>query len=439
MLWRLLSERKSMEREAVSLKLKYSAETIEYLKLYERWMLLPVEERTQPPEGLNLNANKSPEQIAQEQQERLKADMDKLSAGQMTVYPFADDYYGPSWKEKIVLYKQQKEKQEFLKSVSIACTATGILLTGWVVLFVIYRIFVKIFTGIIKVIFRRNKNQSVENQETDAGQDNEEQIIKAAQDEINGSMQDEQLRNIPSVLANSGWKYAGSFSGEHKPVPRQRKRIPAKNRPQNEQPVQQEFSDAQAAKQENSTQLKPAEKVADDCVNVTKSETIINNNVDITNSKGHTNLIDNTLKDLTQQVSAIREYAANQQNRLERFQDGYDWNIIKTFCLRIIRCIDNIENRISQLSDNVQMANFEEIRDELVFALESSGIEQFQPEINSEYRGQEKTVEAIKEKKHNKDPEKKGKIESVLKPGYQFYIDDENIKIVRPAQVRLYA
>ena len=49
--------------------------------------------------------------------------------------------------------------------------------------------------------------------------------------------------------------------------------------------------------------------------------------------------IDNTLTDLTQQVSAIREYAASQQGRLEKLQDGYDWNIIRTFCLRVIRAV----------------------------------------------------------------------------------------------------
>jgi molecular chaperone GrpE (heat shock protein) len=441
MLWWIISERKSMEQEALILKQKYGSETSEYLKRYEQWMVLPPEERTQLPEGLNLNTNKTHEQIVQEQQERLKADMDRLAAGQMTVYPFADDFYGPNWKDKITQYKQQQEKKEFIYSVSIACASTGGFLTGWVVLFYIFKMLVKILTGIINLIFRRNRNRQPENQETDDGNDDkEEQNSKDAQDEAEEPKPDEHFNNLSNVLANSGWQYAGSFGDEKKPGLRQRKRIPTKNRPQNEAVMQQERSESQAAKQEENIQQKPAEKVAADSGNVTMSETIINNNVDLNNTGGHANLIDNTLKDLTQQVSAIREYAANQQNRLERFQDGYDWNILKTFCLRIIRCIDNIESRIMQMSDSdILVTNLEEVRDELVFALESSGIEQFEPEINSEYRGQEKTAEAIKEKKQCEDPDKKGKIESVLRPGYQFYIDDENIKIVRPAQVRLYA
>ena len=150
--------------------------------------------------------------------------------------------------------------------------------------------------------------------------------------------------------------------------------------------------------------------------------------------------IDNTLTDLTQQVSAIREYAANQQGRLEKLQDGYDWNIIRTFCLRVIRAVDNLESRITQLKDDdTGTTHLEEVRDELIFALESSGIEQFEPETESEYRGQEKLAEAVKEKQGCDDPERAGKIANVIRPGYQYFINDGNVKIVRPAQVRLYA
>jgi len=149
--------------------------------------------------------------------------------------------------------------------------------------------------------------------------------------------------------------------------------------------------------------------------------------------------INNALMQLTQQMEAIREYATGQQGRLEKLQDGYDWNIIKTFCLRVIRCIDNLENRISQLSEeDVRASHLKEIKDELIFALESSGIEQFEPEINSSYRGQEKFAEAVKGKESCKDPKRKGKIAKVIRPGYQYFIDEENVKVVRTAQVKLF-
>jgi molecular chaperone GrpE (heat shock protein) len=153
----------------------------------------------------------------------------------------------------------------------------------------------------------------------------------------------------------------------------------------------------------------------------------------------HSRPLENGLKELTEQVSAIRDYAAQQQNRMEKLQDGYDWNIIRTFCLRVIRCIDNLESRIAALSQqDVETTQLEEIKDELVFALESSGIEQFQPQLNSEYDGQEKKAEAVKDKCSCDDPDMSGKIAEVVRPGYQYVIDDQNVKVVRMAQVKLF-
>jgi molecular chaperone GrpE (heat shock protein) len=145
------------------------------------------------------------------------------------------------------------------------------------------------------------------------------------------------------------------------------------------------------------------------------------------------------LKDLSEHVSAIREYATLQQGRMEKLQDGYDWNIIRTFCLRIIRCIDNIDLRIQSLqAKDVDVSDLYEIHDELVFALESSGVERFSPEIDSDYCGQEKKLEAIKDKVLCDDPSMNGKIAEVVRCGYYHLIEDDNIKVIRPSQVKLF-
>lgn len=153
----------------------------------------------------------------------------------------------------------------------------------------------------------------------------------------------------------------------------------------------------------------------------------------------HSEPLNNTLAQLTEQIAAIREYAGQQQDRVEKLQEGYDWNIIRTFCLRLIHCIDNVESRIERLSKhNIDTKDLEEIRYELIFALDSSGIEQFEPETNSDYRGQEKTAEAIKDKEHTNNPKLKGKIAKIIMPGYRYIIDEANAKVVRTAQVKLF-
>jgi molecular chaperone GrpE (heat shock protein) len=156
-------------------------------------------------------------------------------------------------------------------------------------------------------------------------------------------------------------------------------------------------------------------------------------------TREHSAPLGNTLKELAQQVSAIREYAACQQNRVEKLQDGYDWSIVRTFCLRVIRCIDNLENRINRLGeDNEGALQLEEVRDELLFALESSGIEQFRPDVGSMYRGQEKLAEAVKEKEAAAEPSQAGAIAKVVRPGYRYITDEDSFKVVRTAQVKLF-
>jgi molecular chaperone GrpE (heat shock protein) len=98
-----------------------------------------------------------------------------------------------------------------------------------------------------------------------------------------------------------------------------------------------------------------------------------------------------------------------------------------------------LEQRIDkQGPESAGTEQLTEIRDELLFALESSGIEQFMPELHSPYRGQERSAEAVKEKEPCGDSESAGKIASIIKPGYQYVIDEENVKVVRTARVKLY-
>ena len=79
-----------------------------------------------------------------------------------------------------------------------------------------------------------------------------------------------------------------------------------------------------------------------------------------------------------------------------------------------------------------------EVHDELLFSLESSGVEQFAPELNSTFCGQERLAEAVKAKATCAKPELKGCIAEIIKPGYQYVIDEQNVKIVRTARVKLY-
>ena len=179
--------------------------------------------------------------------------------------------------------------------------------------------------------------------------------------------------------------------------------------------------------------LRPSDGTGD--VQPTEPEqTSVEKQPDSSNSVGSENLVR-----LTEEVAALRQYAASQQDRVRRLQDGYDWGILKNFCLRIIRCIDNLDSRIDKLNMQHQdTVNLEEIRDELLFALESGGVEQFKPDIYSQYDGCQRNLEVLSERVVCEDPQLADKIADVVRCGYRYVISDDDVKIVRTAQVRLF-
>jgi len=478
LIW-VLTEQRKERRLVASYKLKYASEADEYLKQYNEWSQLPPQERARLPWGLNKYREAKTEiQLRREQQERLKADLHKLAAGETDVYPFADILYGENWQEELSKYKTRNKLSELTITASTMCMlAGGTIFAGCLLSWT--AVFAAVGLGHLEKfsteVFRQCKEAK-------------NKLLFGADAKKDGK--------TSKALIKSGWQnFNKNDANRHEPAPAQ-PASPVKSEPcpddapENTQKIAVLLSDEKTIEFEgtpsaekgassgaastdvwgpcntsqNGNQLQNVQETAlldsppqgvPRTENSLKSEDSLETQTEDFEKQvqeikqmaqrvqqaavEHSGPLNNTLVELTQEVAAIREYASNQQDRVKKLQEGYDWNIIKTFCLRVIRCIDNLESRISQLSEqDIQTPNLEEIKDELVFALESSGVERFEPEINSDYRGQEKIAEAVKEKEHCDDPNLTGKIAKVIRPGYQYFIDEENVKVVRTAQVKLF-
>jgi len=449
--WILIEKRKEQQQLA-SYKLKYSSETDKYLKQFNRWLQLTPEERALSPWAANTSdKTKTEAQLIQEQQERLKADLDKLAAGETQVHPFADVLYGKNWQNKLKKYKSQKELRESIFTSSIVCTSTGGVIFTWCILQWLIKAlsrlkplkkFFSLFDRPLKSLFANVLGNRKE------AEDNEKELREycgKGQTHYDLENQDE---NHSATLSKSDWQNSTTIKHKSKRRKNGQAPQPEKNAKkiavllsdekytESEQPLSKatERPIIKEPRKSTPTLKGQAEYMEEQMAELKKMA----NTVQKTTLE-HSKPLNNAIKELTQQVSAIREYAAFQQNRVEKLQDGYDWNIVRTFCLRIIRCIDNLENRISQLSkEGIETADLKEVKDELIFALESSGIEQFEPEVNSDYRGQEKFAEAVKQKQPCNNSKQTGKIAKVIRPGYQYFISENNIKVVRTAQVKLF-
>ncbi|MHC4323052.1 MAG: nucleotide exchange factor GrpE [Planctomycetota bacterium] len=430
MLGWILAEKEKLQREASQYHLKYGVDTDDYVKQYEEWLQASPRERPELPPILEDNGKAmTREQLWQEQQERLKADLHKLATGKITVHPLADVLYGDNWQNELNEYKKQNELNEQIMTGSIVCTSMGGSIYAGFFLLWATRFMIRCSSG-LRLLIAKRRGDIKGDIKTVKDKDKKPVTADIADTK---ALKQEQQKKKPNEKQNRPEKLVNVFdnSGLQSPVI-------AKSG------AKTLGGAANKAKVSNGTEtinkLLTDEKNASVKAVKTPAKWGKKSSDTAEPSNEPSKPLDSAITELTQQVSAIREYAACQQDRLEKLQDGYDWNIVRTFCLRVIRCIDNLESRISRLGkEDVRATHLEEIRDELIFALESSGIEQFEPEINSEYRGQEKFAEAVKDKQQSEESNQAGTIAKVIRPGYQYFINEENVKVVRPAQVKLYA
>ncbi|MCL5281868.1 MAG: nucleotide exchange factor GrpE [Planctomycetes bacterium] len=478
----LYNETQKERREARRLAPADSLGSQEYMEKYGRWYQLSLTQQSQLVLELNnQQRNKSAEELSREQQARLNADLDKLAEGQKVPADIVEFLYGHGWESQVEEYRQHRGEVDTAQTISIVCLSIGGVLFGSCAIFWLLRL-------VIRAI-QAWKNRSAEpetqtepaatalaNTELSNEEPPKEPETPAAEEQPKQRRRLLTLSETAGESPSAGGAEPGASAssslmsiddlfnvppggkGPHEAVPAvARSGSPSSailpkpedsgvallladedSRDKGWSPEAQWSLHSAAEGQRGAPARDPLKEQTDDLQKQIAEFKRMAESVQQA-TREQANPLDNTLKELTQQVSAIREYAANQQNRVEKLQDGYDWGIIRTFCLRVIRCVDNLENRLANLpKGDSALTHLEEIKDELLFALESSGVEQFQPELNSEFHGQEKLAEALKEKQPTKKPEQAGRIARVIRPGYRYLIDDENYRVVRTAQVKLY-
>jgi molecular chaperone GrpE (heat shock protein) len=464
-------QRQEQKESATKHKPTDGSDSSNALDSYNEWLQLPPQERDALPPALSESLRtKTEAELAREQKARLKADLDKLANDESLAPPFADLLYGENWREELGRYRTSKEQHELAFTISMVCASIGGSIFGGCLLLRLAQLLARILSWLTS----RHGRADTGDPECSDGQEQAGQ--ESAEDTPPRSAKAKQLPQTEEVFSQSSVvekspERSGSFASRasvdnHNDDTEEEPELSARG--DGDRAVRVERDGPSDAESDGlKTNLLPLRLVRSTrahllgradrwpaesqdrcegrvCVAEEEPEQSTEEDVDTDNQgtarRAGPDPLNSTLTELNQQMAAIREYASDQQNRVKRLQEGYDWNIIRNFCLRVIRCIDNLDSRIAkQAEEENDMTHLTEVRDELVFALESSGIEQFEPEIHSEYRGQERLAEAVKERQHGEDPDLAGKIAEVVRPGYQYFIDEENVKVVRPAMVKLFA
>lgn len=391
----------------------------QYLSLYDEWSRLsPVQKADNPWGQGRYGGPDIQKSLSQHQYERFMADLSDLNSG-VKSYPqqLADVLYGSDWAQRLEQFQRQQETRNLVIIGSVVCLSAGGLLAA---------------AGLLKAAFALMLRKREPQPEPEALRQKSPSVAKTASAPLqsvpskpaecsldirnNDEPKDENPLPDPEPATGSG--YFGSCSGQ--PI-----------RTKSASPLPPLVSSSVSAERDKT----PASgEMYFGWAMDTQEESAV------ATSLMTTEPVSRGLSELTEEVSAIRQYAAAQQDQMRKLQDGYDWMIIRRFCMRIIRCIDNIEDRIGKLGKQEEdlSACLEDIRDELVFALESSGIEQYQPDLNVSFKGLEKYAEAVRQRIPAPTAEMAGTIAEVIRPGYQYLVSDEDVKIVRCAQVKLY-
>ncbi len=402
----------------------------EYLRMYTKWSQLSATEKADTPWGQGQYGGTDIQKRFREHQDaRLEADLPDLDAGVKT-YPtqLADVLYGRQWDQRLAQYRRAREFRDLVS------TGSGILLFAGALLFC--GELVKWLTlRALRTVAVPDESEAAppQNKDKDKELPRAEALTAASpthEKEADNAVAAPPLEAVNSDASSSSECGYFESSGKHQ----KNAALAAMAKPRPLGTVSAESAnyatpvslvDSASAPQPQSYFGWEAESSEQDSMIATLMTT---------------HPVACELTELTEEVSAIRQYAAAQQDQIRKFQDGYDWMIIRRFCMRIIRCIDNLEDRLSKLdgTDDPLQECLQDIRDELVFALESSGVEQFSPDLKTPFKGLERYVEAIRQRVPATNAALAGTIAEIVRPGYQYLVNDDEVKIVRCAQVKLY-
>lgn len=138
-------------------------------------------------------------------------------------------------------------------------------------------------------------------------------------------------------------------------------------------------------------------------------------------------------------VNDVREYVAKQADETRRWQEGYDWRILKNYLLRVISTMDDIERKLkfyrkSGRGDDF-IKDFDFLRETLEIHLEEEGLIVFAPHV-----GVEPDVSLVEIKASvtiSGEGQLAGTVAEVICKGYEMDVGVET-KVVRKAQISVY-
>lgn len=125
-------------------------------------------------------------------------------------------------------------------------------------------------------------------------------------------------------------------------------------------------------------------------------------------------------------------------SRIQRLEEGYDYQILKNFSRQVIREIRSQRMMQKRANCDEKKKIYQEMIDFLEELLERNSIVKIKLEVGETYAGNEKLAECDAVKVYTEDISLKGRIATILREGYQYEFNEDSNRVIEPAKVRLF-
>jgi len=136
---------------------------------------------------------------------------------------------------------------------------------------------------------------------------------------------------------------------------------------------------------------------------------------------------------MKEHIASIQELSLQKEEKIRRYEDGYDQKQFKNFTKGLFRIIESIQEE--KLESNC--SSLSEIEEDILILLENNGIEKVEIEAGSSFKEYSK-VAKITTTVETSDDTLDSTIKEVKKNGYIIQVDENTTKVVRPAEVVIY-
>lgn len=142
------------------------------------------------------------------------------------------------------------------------------------------------------------------------------------------------------------------------------------------------------------------------------------------------NHIINNIDVMKEDMDSIKKLAIEKEEKIKRYEDGYDKKILNQFLKELFRILEFIKEE----QEKEYSGSLKEIEEDILLLLENNGINKINLEEIEDLEKLTKFAKIIRTEKTNLK-EKNSTLNKILRDGYYIQLDNEKIKIVKHAEV----